>query len=305
MASQSGALSGGAHRVKITAEENGVLRQYLLGQLSPEGRTPLEERLLTDAAFHDELSIAEDDLIDRYLSGELAAADRDGFETHFLLAPERHKKLRFARALRRYITAETDAPGGGAAATLASPPAAALRQEPAAAEGQTTAAPARRPADPGKKNLFRLLFARRPAFAFAAAASLLLAVVAVSWVAFDRQPGREFVSRNPYAVTLTPGLTRSSGEPARIKLPAGADALRLRLELPAAEHESYRAALLSAERAEVWAADGLRSAAGAAAVDMDVPAGVVGPGDYQVMVSGRAPGGRLEDVSRYTFRVVR
>ncbi|HEX7176184.1 MAG TPA: hypothetical protein VF240_13060 [Pyrinomonadaceae bacterium] len=288
--------------MELTSEAMGALRQYLLGQLAPEQRTPLEERLLTDAAFHDELSIAEDDLIDRYLSGELAAADHQDFETHFLLAPERHKKLRFARALRRYVAAETDAPGSAVA--LASLPA-GLREEPAATKEQTPGDLGTRPATPGKQNLFQLLFARGPALAFSLAAALLLAVVAVSWVAFDRPARREVAFRNPYAVTLTPGLTRGSGEPARIQLPAGADALRLRLELPAAEHESYRAALLTAERAEVWAADELRPAAGSAAIDMDIPASVVGPGDYHVTVSGRAAGGRLEDVSRYTFRVVR
>ena len=283
--------------MKLTAEENGTLKEYLLGQLTPERRAPLEERLLADAAFHDELSIAEDELIDRYLAGELAAADQQGFETHFLLAPERHKKLRFARALRRYVAAETDAPGGALA-----PAAPAGPREVAAAEEQTPGDTAPRPRGPGKQNLFRLFFARRPAFAFSAAASLLLAVVAVSWVAFDGPARREF--RNPYAVTLTPGLTRGSGEPARIQIPTEADALRLRLELPATEHESYRAALLTAERTEVWAADELRPAPGAAAIDVDVPASVIKPGDYQIMVSGRAGDARLEDVSRYTFRII-
>jgi hypothetical protein len=286
--------------VKLTGEENGTLKQYLLGQITPEQRAPLEERLLSDADFHDELSIAEDELIDLYLAGELAAADRQGFETHFLLAPERHRKLRFARALRRYVAAETEAPGAAAVAT----PAGLRRQEAAANEEQTPGDTAARPrTDPGKQNFFRLLFARRPAFAFAGAALVLLAVAALSWVALDRSARREF--RNPYAVTLTPGLTRGSGEPARVQIPTDADALRLRLELPAAEHGSYRAALLTDSRTEVWAADELRPAPGASSLDVDVPAGVVTPGDYQVRVSGRAPGGRLEDVSRYTFRVVR
>jgi hypothetical protein len=289
--------------VKLTAEENGALKQYLLGQLTPEQRAPLEERLLTDADFHDELSIAEDELIDRYLAGDLAAADQQGFETHFLLAPERHKKLRFARALRRYVAAETDAPGG-ATATVA-PPAGLRQQEATTAEEQTPGDRVTRPRDSGKQNLFRLFFARRPAFAFAAFAAVLLAVATVSWVALDRPARRELAFRNPYAVTLTPGLTRGTGEPARIQIPTDADALRLRLELPAAEHESYRAALLTAERAEVWAADDLRPAPGAAAIDVDIPTNVITPGDYQVKVSGRASGGPLEDVSRYTFRVAR
>lgn len=287
--------------MELKAEDYVVLRQYLLGQLAPARRTPLEERLLTDAAFHDELSVAEDELIDRYLAGELAAADRQDFETHFLLGPERHKKLRFARALRRYVATETDARGGA----LAPAAHAVALEESVAAEEQTPGDAPARPRGPGGQNIFRLLFARHPAFAFAVAASLLLAVAAVSWVALAPPARRTFEARRPYAVTLTPGLTRGSAEPARVQIPADADALRLRLELPATEHEGYHAALLTDARAEVWAADELQPAAGAAAIEVDIPTSVIKPGDYQVKVGGRMPGGPLEDVSRYTFRVIR
>jgi hypothetical protein len=281
--------------MELTATQQGAIRRYLLGQLPPEQSKPLEEGLFADGAFYDELCIAEDELIDRYLSGDLPADEREGFETHFLAAPERQKKLRFARALRRYVAAE-------AARLQADPaPANALRTDDAAANTGEQSPDAEAPRGRGKWNLFKLLFARRPALAFSLAAVLLLAV-AVSWVAVRPRP--RHVPRNVHAVALTHGLLRDTGEDTkRVRIPRDADTLRLQLPLPADEHDKYRAALLADGRVEVWAADDLRPDAGV--LVLDVPSDELKPGDYQVKVAGRpAGGGDFEDVGRYTFRIL-
>jgi hypothetical protein len=273
-----------------TAEgEKSALRLYLLGQLTPEQRVPLEERLLTDGAFYEELSITEDELIDRYLVADLTAAEREGFETHFLLAPERQRKLSFARSFRRYIAAES--------AESAEP-----HEDPVESAAPSPAADPS-PA-PGKQNLFRLLLSTRPALAYSLAAVLLLAF-AVSWIVISRRPTDRprHEPRNVYAVTLTPGLTRDSGDLKKITIPPDADTLRLRLELPAGDYESYRATLLTAERAQVWTADGLRPGADVEVVDFDVPSTVLKPGYYLVTISGRLPDGSYEELPRFTFRL--
>jgi hypothetical protein len=287
--------------MELTAAEIGAIRQYLLGRLAPEQWTPLEERLLTDGDFHDELSIAEDELIDRYLAGDLAAEDRETFETHFLLAPERQKKLRFARALRRYVAAEA-ASAPHAASTTADD----LRQNDSAVtvEHETRGGgDAVAPLTPDKKNFFKLLFGRRPALAFSLAALLLVA--AVSWLAVRRTP--RFEPRNPHTVALAHGLVRGgSGELTRVGLPAEADALRLRLELPADDHPTYRAELQTAEGRAVHASDALKAvdAAGARVVEVDVPAESVPAGDYRVRLGGETSRGATEPVASYAFRVV-
>ena len=82
--------------MQLDYKEQESLRQYLLGSLPPEEIAALEERLLTDDVFYDELLMVEDELIDQYLSGEQSATERQSFEAHFAVAPERKQKVRFA-----------------------------------------------------------------------------------------------------------------------------------------------------------------------------------------------------------------
>jgi CHAT domain-containing protein/tetratricopeptide (TPR) repeat protein len=90
-----------------TINEEEAIKQYLLGRLSEEEQTPLEERLLTHDDFFERLKLAEDELIEEYLAGTLPGGDRERFDSHFMAAPERKQKLRFSMALRKYVTGET------------------------------------------------------------------------------------------------------------------------------------------------------------------------------------------------------
>lgn len=81
-----------------------TIRHYLLGQLDGDAREVFEKRLLTDDDLFDELLAIEDELIDEYLVGAMGEDERASFEKKFLMTPERHQKMRFARALRKYST---------------------------------------------------------------------------------------------------------------------------------------------------------------------------------------------------------
>lgn len=89
--------------MRNTPIDDALLRQYLLGELAPEEQRRLEERLLFDRQLVERLLLAEEDLLDGYVSEELSPHERERFESYFLAAPERRRKLRLARALRRYI----------------------------------------------------------------------------------------------------------------------------------------------------------------------------------------------------------
>ena len=84
-------------------EDQRSIRRYLLGELPAEEGERLEERLLTDEEFFQELLVGEDELIDLFLRGDLDAAEREHFTQHFLAAPERQQQLSFARALHKYV----------------------------------------------------------------------------------------------------------------------------------------------------------------------------------------------------------
>jgi hypothetical protein len=89
--------------------DGSTMKRYLLGDLAEEQCEQLEERLLTEDETFQEILLVEDELVNDYLSGELPAGDRERFSNHFLCTPERHQKLEFASALRRYVSETTAA----------------------------------------------------------------------------------------------------------------------------------------------------------------------------------------------------
>ncbi len=88
----------------LRPEEQDSIRHYLLGELDDEARRRVEERLLTDDQFFEELCVIEDELTEEYAGGMLEQRAKERFESHFLCTPERRRKLRFSRALTRYVS---------------------------------------------------------------------------------------------------------------------------------------------------------------------------------------------------------
>ncbi|HEX8922038.1 MAG TPA: tetratricopeptide repeat protein, partial [Pyrinomonadaceae bacterium] len=85
------------------------IKLYLLGRLEPEDRAQrIEERILTEQDYYEELLVIEDEVIDQYLSNELSSDEREAFEQYFLRTPERARKLRFARAFGKYVADAAD-----------------------------------------------------------------------------------------------------------------------------------------------------------------------------------------------------
>src|SRR5262245_18895942 len=82
-------------------EDERLIRQYLLGELSEDGQAKVQDRLLCDREFFDKLVIEENELTDDYLRGALTEEREEKFKSYFLAAPERRQKLRFAKALKK------------------------------------------------------------------------------------------------------------------------------------------------------------------------------------------------------------
>jgi hypothetical protein len=85
--------------------EEKQIGQYLLGRLGETEQRQLEERLMTQHDLFQQVQVLEDELIDEYLQNTLSVQDKADFEKHFLSAPERLKKLRFAETFRSYVAA--------------------------------------------------------------------------------------------------------------------------------------------------------------------------------------------------------
>src|SRR5436305_12616562 len=86
------------------AENNQEIRRYLLGGLSQKVLRQVEERLMTEDGFFEELLLVEEELIDDYIGDQLSLDERQSFEQHFLSTPGRHGQSRFAQALSRYVS---------------------------------------------------------------------------------------------------------------------------------------------------------------------------------------------------------
>lgn len=280
-------------RLMEQTPEQDELRLYLLGLLPQERLPRLEERLLTDEELYEELLIAEDELIDQYLAGELPARELEGFESHFMNAPERSQQLRFAASLRRFVNDE----GATAAAVTAEPPAEPRREI--------------EPAEPGRgvetivrRGGFLSWLRARPVFTFSTAV-VLLSVFGLTWVALRGLRTGE--PRQLFAVALTPDLhTRSGGgDVQQVVIPAGTDALRLQLRLADNDFQSYEATLVGPDGPTVLTVGGLKPEQSnvGGVVNVVVPAQSVPPGEYRVELVG-VRGGVKESADGYRFKIV-
>jgi hypothetical protein len=277
--------------LEITTEERKSIRQYLLGNVREAELTELEERLLSDDNFYEELLIVEDELIDQYLLGALSEPERNGFVSHFLITDERQEKLRFSKTLRKYLNTVSDE-------STATDESAGLVSTPVYPT-------------PRKWFFSFLPLPERPAFRLSLAAISLLVVIGVSWIVLTKLFSSEGPSNKPqslFVATLSPGLTRDVGETARISIPADRDTVRLQLqlELSANGYESYTAELMTLENSTLVSRDKLQPEVKDAqkVVSFDVPAEILNAGDYQVRLSGVGKSGTAESVGRYPFRVV-
>jgi hypothetical protein len=248
----------------------------------------IEMSLMSSEALYQEVQIVEDELTDQYLANELPEADRQSYESHFLAAPERHQKLRFARALKRYV-------GQAGESSL---------QDARALSVQTDERPVRLTTKKGW--LFSLLPLQNPIPRYALAAAALIVVIGIGWVAFNAFGPAPRTSGKVFLVNLSPGLSRDSGQTISFAIPADTDSIQLKLDLPSGDYPAYRAELLTVELSSLLVEEGLRpeATAGNKTINFVIPAGFLKRNDYRVKVSGRTGDGNYEDVASYVFRVV-
>ena len=89
--------------MKKKADLERLLTDYLLGKLSEDEMSSIEDAFFADDDLYDQLEASKRDLIDRYVRGELNASDRESFKRRFLSLPGRQEKVKFARVLNAHI----------------------------------------------------------------------------------------------------------------------------------------------------------------------------------------------------------
>jgi hypothetical protein len=280
----------------LKQESDSVLRQYLLGQLPEDAQERLEQQLMTNTDFSEQLSAVEDELTDEYVSGTLRDRDRKAFETVFLAHPSRQQRVAFAKTLHEFVEMKAE-----------------------------TA----RPSQTGRQTFLAFLLANRPLQAAAAGFVLLLVVTAWlsvrvyrlqdqlrSSVAQQTPTTNEPAQRertepdlnNPQTlpfvtVVLLPGAARDAGGIQRVIVPAGSEAAKLQLALETDEYPSYDATLQTPEGNTVWTEKGLSAVKTSAGTVISVwlSRDVLKPQDYILRING-VRNGSSEPVNAYYFR---
>jgi hypothetical protein len=326
----------------VRREDEELIRRYLLGDLAEQEQVKLEERLFSDDDLFKLLQVAEDELMEDYLQGSLSGQENRNFETHFLAAPERRQKLRFATALNRYVS------------------------KTAVREPSVSTAPAPEPISFWQSIMAFFSF-QNPVLGLSAVAALIIALVGVGLLyretnrlreqleqarmergdteqqkqlegrLFEQRARSEKLARqleqeqnrrteleqelakirppktieepaggpNIISFFLLPGLVRDAGEVTRLKIPAGTEQVQLELDLEQDDYKIYSAQIRSDEDAEVWKRDNLKShkAGTGKAIAIKLPAKLFTAKGYRVILSGATDNGNYEKVGTYYFAV--
>lgn len=251
----------------------------MLGRIDPAEQERLEVRLLTDADFHEELAVAENEIVHDYLTGALSEQEKESFDRHFLCTPERRQKLQFFDTLIKSID--------GLPKPLSD--AHLPRQR--------------------RGFLSNLLRSYNPFLKLGFAVAVLVLVIGAGWVVLRNwQAGGGDTWLAAHTVILSPSKVRDAetGQTTRVKLPAGAGEVRFQLPLSAADYKGYRATLTAHGGAEKFESDDLEvgTDANRGTLTLSVPSRVLAPGDYELMLYGLAPNGDLVEVDVYYFRII-
>ena len=318
--------------VEATLNEERIV-QYLLGELSEQERTELEDRAFEDRKVLEEILAVEQDLIDDYVSGDIPEERRADFQKHFLASAERRKKIDFAKVLAAVVN-KSPAP------TVVVAP--SWRTKLAA-------------------------FFTRPVAAYSFAAASLLLFFVGSWLVIDRMrlrseiaqlrtvqesqtaqnrqmemdlanerllnqelmanrgtppqqtPPPEIQPKSPQqpstlaspvvvALSLLPGISRGSNSVPQLAIARDVSLVRLQIGIdPQENYRKYRVELRTENGQQVLAQGNLLARVGkhGRSIPLSVPASALGNGRYELELKGISESGATEDVGFYYFNVVK
>lgn len=324
-----------------TKQEDLMIR-YLLGELSEEERTRIEELFFTDDQFFEQLMAVEDALTDEYALGNLRPAEREQFRQAMQASPSTMREVEFVRGLIDDLSSRRPSKAGQASAEHSGKASEILRPR-AFWQGQLQ----------GRRSLLiaALLIAALavPVFVWAlvlndrvkrieAQRSLLVEKQQQLQEQISEQGAtneelakeleaergrREQVEQELDALKQRPaekpavevaslvldeGLNlRGGGEVSTVEIRPGMRRLRIRIELEKEElRKKYRAVIKRLDGREVWASKELRpNVSGPGTVTMSLPTSTLADDDYILTLTGEGDGGERDDVRDYPFRVRR
>ena len=267
----------------VPETERRIVR-YVLGQLTSPELEEVEDRLLVDQAFFEQVEAVEADVCDDYVAGRLSAADRAAFDARLSGDAGLQRRVAFARAL-----------------------AAAAPSRTRTAMWWWAAAAALVVATAGAIWFARDRTADVPTLATGPAPGTAAPPIASP----PRAAGQPRVTPAPpnvlATITLFGPVVRDAAEMTVVSIPSGDGLVRVQVALQDGdEFPAYRAQITKQSGAPVFVADRLApsTTASGRTVVADLSAASLPNGTYQISVYGL----RAEEASRlvtYPFRVTR
>jgi hypothetical protein len=294
--------------------------------MTEEESRALEQKVLQNREFFDDVMATEDELIDEYLNGGLTPEERRHFEKAYLLAPDRRARVDFARALRDKL-AQPAAVFPAPVETPSPPPASRSSSAPvwawAAAATVFAALFAYFAYDAsrlrGELGALREAKARAEKHDAEVAGQVADLRSRSEGLVRDLQTQRyestrladelaELKAQGGRVVSflLTATLVRGGGTLQTLSLPADAASVRFTVPvMPGTSYASYRVVVQSPEGSSHWAGTGAWPSPTAKTIAVTMPANALTPGDYILSVTGVMASGQREPAADFSFRVKR
>lgn len=283
--------------MKEANEEDFLLRQYLLGELTEGEQEFIEERFITDRDFKERALVIEDEMVEDYLYGGLSETEEASFVRHFLSTPEQRRKVRFAAALKKYIVA-------GAA------------MHPTKSSGEVRTLGFR------ASELRRMPLWRTTSLLVPATLTLLFIItIGIGWLAWIQQREKdtaafhlklERLNRQPASgdsrwVALSPLNVRGNRDANVLQRPMDDAVVQLWLMLIKDEYQSYQVVFQKENDAEQFPIGGLQTETTprGRAVPLRIPAEILTPGTFILKLNGVGDGDRIEEIDEYYLHVTR
>jgi hypothetical protein len=258
----------------LTQEDEILLNRYLLNDLPADMRAQVEDRYVSDPVLFEAMTALEGELLRDYASRALGPKERRQLEERLEKDQSLREQLQLIQSL-----------------------------------GEVE--PGNRPA--GALFRVRQWFRDLSRMRMVAVAAATLVLIAIGTITFERvaklqskidalarqmiQPGAPVVQFNP-TFALLAGVTRAPGAPPPLSIAPNAQMARFQMAIVTTGISTLRIALRSPDNgSEIWSG----FVAGGPQVEVEIPAGLLKPGDY--ILSASNPAGN--EIQSWSFRIVR
>ena len=278
--------------MKASKQETEI-RRYLLGELSDSEREQVEQRLITDGNYKEEVLMVEQELLEDYLAGLLIPQERELFHKNYLSAPLQKQKLRIAQALDKYLV-QTSV------------------QTPKTVSGQSWI-----------EWFWNALHLPHGLMQLSWVVLILIVVLAGAWwvVKTLRSEGNEIQAdlirlNGPQSGVLAPGLSvatgvlsplsvRESGRSVIVTITSETQVVQLRIPQPSGQQGSYEAVLKDNNGREVTRISeiAIRAVDNMPTIVLQFPGKIFQAGDYVITLTQHNSGSSGEGIGDYSFRI--